>query len=290
MAAEELRRGVDDHVGAQRQRLLQQRRRERVVDDHARAGLARRGADRGHVGDVEQRVRRRLEPHQVGLEQLGDPGLRVRRRDALDPPRMVARAGLGDPGDALVAVVGNHEVRAGRQLAQHGVARRHTGRERHGVAALEPAEDLLEGLPGVGRLRAAVQALGAQHEVRCGDERSVQGCAGHAFGPATHDGPGLWLHRCPEDFQFLAGVAVRRAADDRSQSLVAACRPLDPPGFTSHADAHPLALAGSYCRRRGSRTLASIADGRFRAPARPRAGGTVARRAVTPMLAVGSRR
>jgi hypothetical protein len=156
VAAEELRRRVDDDVGAERERLLQQRRGERVVHDHARARLAGGGADRGDVGDVQQRVRRRLEPQHVGLERLGGPARQVRRGQPLDLPGVVARARLGDPGDALVAVVGDHEVRAGRQLAEHRGARRHSGGERDRLPALEAAEHGLERLPRLGGLGAAV--------------------------------------------------------------------------------------------------------------------------------------
>ena len=89
MAADELRRRVDHEVGAERQRLLQQRRGERVVDDHARPGLARRGADGGDVGGLEQRVGGRLQPQQVGLERALRPTLRCR------PARSARRASRG---------------------------------------------------------------------------------------------------------------------------------------------------------------------------------------------------
>ena len=60
--AEVLRRRVHDDVGAELERLLEVRRREGVVDDEQRAGGVR-GIGRGpDVDDVEQRVRRRLDP------------------------------------------------------------------------------------------------------------------------------------------------------------------------------------------------------------------------------------
>ena len=62
VAAEVLRRRVDDDVGAELERPLQIRRRERVVDDEDRAGRVRRVGGRADVDDVEQRVRRRLDP------------------------------------------------------------------------------------------------------------------------------------------------------------------------------------------------------------------------------------
>jgi hypothetical protein len=46
---------VHDHVRAEGQGLLQQRRRERVVDADECPGVAAGGAQGGQVGDVEQR-------------------------------------------------------------------------------------------------------------------------------------------------------------------------------------------------------------------------------------------
>ena len=62
VAAEVLRRRVHDDVGAELERLLQVRRRERVVDDEQRAGGVRRVGGGADVDDVEERVRRRLDP------------------------------------------------------------------------------------------------------------------------------------------------------------------------------------------------------------------------------------
>ena len=62
VAAEVLRRRVDDDVGAEVERRLEVRRRERVVDDEQRARRVRRRRDGRDVDDVQQRVRRRLDP------------------------------------------------------------------------------------------------------------------------------------------------------------------------------------------------------------------------------------
>src|SRR5207253_4752189 len=59
------RRGVDDDVGAEGQRLLQQRRGERVVDDGERSGLFRQPGTGLNVGDLQERVRRRLQPQKL---------------------------------------------------------------------------------------------------------------------------------------------------------------------------------------------------------------------------------
>ena len=61
-----LRGGVHDHVRAEHQRLLQVGRGERVVHHEQRALVVRELRERADVGDREQRVRRRLHPHDRG--------------------------------------------------------------------------------------------------------------------------------------------------------------------------------------------------------------------------------
>ena len=67
LAVDVLGRRIDDAVGAELQRALQERRREDVVDDERRAG---RVGDLGHGGDVdelERRVGRALEEERLGV-------------------------------------------------------------------------------------------------------------------------------------------------------------------------------------------------------------------------------
>ena len=119
MAADELRRRVDDEVRAELQRLLQQRRGERVVDDHARPGACagprrwrrgRRSRSSGLVGDST---------HSRSASSARDTHASVSGGANRSTRQSWSRAaGLGDPGDRLVAVVGDHEVRARRQLVQ----------------------------------------------------------------------------------------------------------------------------------------------------------------------------
>ena len=65
VAAEVLRRRVEDDVGAERERLLEIRRGEGVVDDEDRAGRVGGVRDRADVDEVEQRVRRGLDPDEA---------------------------------------------------------------------------------------------------------------------------------------------------------------------------------------------------------------------------------
>ena len=65
LAVDVLRGGVDDHVGAERERLLEDGRREDVVEDDDRTGGVGELADPPHVDDVLHGVRRRLEEDDV---------------------------------------------------------------------------------------------------------------------------------------------------------------------------------------------------------------------------------
>ena len=67
VTAEVLRRRVHDEVGAELERLLQVRRRERVVDDEQRTDRVRRVCGLADVDDVQKRVRRRLDPHELDV-------------------------------------------------------------------------------------------------------------------------------------------------------------------------------------------------------------------------------
>ena len=75
MAAEVLRRRMHDEIGAESQRPLQKRGGERVVDDAQSAGRAGGIGGRGDVDDVEERIRRRLDPDhpRPRVEQLREP-------------------------------------------------------------------------------------------------------------------------------------------------------------------------------------------------------------------------
>src|SRR5262249_38170967 len=56
LSVDMLGRRVDDDIGTQRERPLQDRRGEDVVDDEARAGLVPELGDGGDVDDLERRV------------------------------------------------------------------------------------------------------------------------------------------------------------------------------------------------------------------------------------------
>ncbi len=82
VAAEVLRRRVQDDVGSERERLLEVRSREGVVDDDERADGVGSLGRRADVDEVQERVRRRLEPDEPRalLEVIAQAG-----RDLLRP-------------------------------------------------------------------------------------------------------------------------------------------------------------------------------------------------------------
>jgi len=67
VAVDELGHRVHDQVGAERERPLQDRRREGVVDHQQRAVVVRDTGDRGDIGQIDGRVGRGLDEHQPGL-------------------------------------------------------------------------------------------------------------------------------------------------------------------------------------------------------------------------------
>jgi hypothetical protein len=155
--AEELRQRVDDDVGAEADRLLQVGRGERVVDDQERVGLVRDGGDLGDVHDLEERVRRGLDPHEVGrLPRDGRAdGVGVGEVDGVDRDAPRAEDARDEAVRARVGVVAEEDVGARTQeRAQHDVLGLHAGGHRvgHG-AALEAGERVLQA--GAGRVARA---------------------------------------------------------------------------------------------------------------------------------------
>ncbi len=127
-----LGRRIDDDIRAPFQRLLIERRGEDVVDDDLGAGLARQCRDRLQVHEIEHRIGRRFQEHDVG--PLGEGGLPLLEvvavhQDGLDAP---ARQQLRHD------VVARPEQRARRndarsrlQLAGQGGEHRRHARGRH---------------------------------------------------------------------------------------------------------------------------------------------------------------
>ena len=120
-------------VGAELERALAQRARERVVDGDDRARGVGLGAERAQVEDVEPRVGRRLEPHERRARQRLAHGVVGRGHEPhLDAVGLEHVA--GDGADPRVGVRRRHEHVAGVQPRDdHGADRRHPGGEDHAL-------------------------------------------------------------------------------------------------------------------------------------------------------------
>jgi hypothetical protein len=94
-----------------------------------------------------------------------DPGLRIANGDSRDRPALLRLSGLGETSDSLVAVVGPRHDRPGKDLIEDGGDGGHARCERHGLAAFQAADDLLQGLPGRRTVIARVLAAVAEDEV-----------------------------------------------------------------------------------------------------------------------------
>jgi hypothetical protein len=137
MAVEVLGRGVHHQIEAELERALHPRRGERVVrdaEDPAPAGDRRHSLE---VDELQQRVRRRLDPHhaRIGLERaLQLVGARERQVGEPEPGAPLPDALEQAPG-AAVEIVERDDVRAAVEELEHGGRRRHAGREREAVGA-----------------------------------------------------------------------------------------------------------------------------------------------------------
>ena len=131
MATEVLRRRVQHEVHAELEWLLQIRAREGVVRDRERARAMRDLRERGDVENLEERVRRRLDPHELRLaadgpaDRRGTPHVDGGERDAgaVEYPRE-------EPVGPAVHVVPHDDVIALLEEVRDSVARGHARCER----------------------------------------------------------------------------------------------------------------------------------------------------------------
>ena len=131
MAAEVLRRAVQDDVGAVLKWAEEDRRGGGRIDEHGRAVAGRRL----HVRKGEKGIRGRFEPDQIGL--LGRRAGLVELDEEHAPGLELAKEDAGP----VVAALRERDRLAGREQAEHGRGRRgRPGGEEQRVAAFELAE------------------------------------------------------------------------------------------------------------------------------------------------------
>ena len=148
VAGERLRRAVHHRVGAEVERSLSERRRERVVDGQPRAGGMGGVGHRRDVAHVQRWVGGRLDPHDRRARARGDDRVGVGRNE----PHLHAAGGepIGrHAAHAGVAVARGHEdvARPEGGLEQRA-DRGHAGGEQHALGVLQRTERGLHGRPG----------------------------------------------------------------------------------------------------------------------------------------------
>ena len=146
VAADVLRRAVDDDVGAERQGFLEVRREEGVVDGEQGAVLVGELGERADVADEHHRVRRRLDEDHLRLRaDFRGRCLEVGRVDVVVGQAVLLVDVVDESDGAAVEVFGEQDVVAGIQQVEHHVDGSHARRDGPGaLAALELREDVLE--------------------------------------------------------------------------------------------------------------------------------------------------
>ena len=163
---------VDDDVGTQRERLLQERRRKGAIDCEQRC-LIETLSNRSDIGDLHQRVARRLNPDEVGtlrcIEDCGCVGL-------IDEVN-VGAATLGALAELApethVERVWCDDRATDRHQVEHSGGGGDTTREGDRLATLKLAHHSFEGRPRV-VARASVTQLAARTKRAVKDQRRIE--------------------------------------------------------------------------------------------------------------------
>ena len=167
MAAQVLRRAVEDEVGPVLERAQMNGRRGSCVDEDRRrvrcGGL--------EVGHRQERVRRSLEPDELNIigRRRGLVELHVLEAPALELPKERRRP--------VVAAFGDRDRGAGLEESQDDRCRRSgTGGEEERLAAVELAEDVLGGHAGGVRVALVVELAQLAVLVRPETSSGQAGC------------------------------------------------------------------------------------------------------------------
>ena len=174
VAGQVLGGGVDDHVRAEVERLLEIRGHESVVHDHQSAVFVGDGGDAAHIVDLQQRVGDGLE-----VDGLCGGGVAVAADGAFETVEVAGRVHGGDlktpTGEvvvqlrvaAAVDVVAGHDAVAGLEDGEHGVDGGQAGGEGEAAATVFELRDLV--LQEVTGRIAAARVIPARHGVDRGE-------------------------------------------------------------------------------------------------------------------------
>jgi hypothetical protein len=125
-----LRRRMHDDIRSQVERRLQVRRRKRVVHGDERSMAARDGGHFGDVHELQQRIRRRLQPHDFRIRRKGgrDRG-DVRRVHVREREPVAFQHAIEQTIRAAVDVIADDRMIAGGEQVHDGRRRAHAARE-----------------------------------------------------------------------------------------------------------------------------------------------------------------
>ncbi len=191
---------IDHHIGAELQRLLEDRGGEDIIDHHLGPDLLGQGADGGDVGHLQQRIGRAFDEEHLGVGPHGRaPGGDVRPRHQAGLDAESRRPIVEDPAAGAEHGLGAHQMIAGPQQSGQGqVHRRHArGRAAAGLRAFQQGQPVLEHLHrriGVARIdkarvvagEAPIGGLGAVIDEALGQ---IEGFGGFAIGRARQAAP-----------------------------------------------------------------------------------------------------
>ena len=152
--------------------------------------FARRRAQGKQVSNPEQGIGRRFQPQKVCVLRRLEPCGRVVDGQMTKRPEPLCLTLAREFRDAVITVVGQNDIRAGRQTLENGRSCRHARRKSDRFASLQSANDLLERLPAGGGAVAAVDPITTQRVIRYGDYRCVHWRPG-GVRPAGCDQPGI---------------------------------------------------------------------------------------------------
>ena len=149
VTVEVLRGAVRDQIGAELDRPLDVRARERVVDDQPRIVTVGEIGRRSKVGDAHHRIGRGFDEQHPGRgRHRALDVVEVRRVDVRERQLIAAQDLVEEPERAAVGVVGHDDVVAGLQHRGNGADGRHARRKRESfLARLDGGEVSLERHP-----------------------------------------------------------------------------------------------------------------------------------------------
>ena len=172
MPANHLGCAVDNDVGTQRERLLQERRRKGAIDGEQRCLVETLG-NRSDIGDLHQRVAGRLDPDEVGTLRCIEDCFGVGLIDKVN----VGAATLGALAELApethVERVWCDDRATDRHQVEHSGGGGDTTREGNRLATLKLAHHLFEGRPRV-VTGASITQLAARTKRAVEDQRRIE--------------------------------------------------------------------------------------------------------------------